>query len=74
MKRKNGFCGIGIWHPHKDCNMGTLFRSAYAFGIDFIFTIGRKYNTQTSDTVQSIKNVPYCHSYNPTSKRHRAGS
>lgn len=53
-----GYFGIGIWYPQKECNLGTLFRSAYAFGANFIFTIGRKYKTQSSDTCKSYKNIP----------------
>lgn len=61
-KRKKGFCGIGIWHPKFDCNIGTLFRSAYAFDVDFTFTIGKKYRHQGSDTAKSLKHLP-CYNY-----------
>ena len=58
---KKGFCGIGIWYPSKETNIGTLFRTAYAMGVDFTFTIGRKYRRQASDTVNSILHLPYYH-------------
>ena len=56
---KKGYFGIGVWYPHKDCNVGTLFRSAYAFDADFLFTVGRKYQCQSSDTCRSIRHLPY---------------
>lgn len=58
---KRGFCGIGIFNPEKQCNIGTLFRSALALHVDYIFTIGRKYHLQSSDTCKSIRNLPYFH-------------
>lgn len=56
-----GYFGIGIFHPKHDCNIGTLFRSAFAFNASFVFTIGRKYRTQSSDTPKSIQQIPYYH-------------
>lgn len=51
--------GIGIWYPNHECNVGTLFRSGYAFGANFLFTIGKKYKRQGSDTPNSTKHIPY---------------
>ena len=57
-----GYFGIGVWHPNHECNVGTLFRSALAFGAAFLFTVGgRKYRTQASDTVKSTRHLPYFH-------------
>lgn len=56
---KRGYCGIGIWFPQKEENMGTLFRGAMAFDADFMFTIGRKYSRQSSDTCHSTRHLPY---------------
>lgn len=58
---KKGFFGIGVYHPQHECNVGTLFRSAMAFGADFLFTIGKKYKLQPGDTPNSTKSVPYFH-------------
>lgn len=54
-----GFFGIGIWHPQHDCNVGGLYRSATAFGASFLFTVGRKYKYQPTDTCNSTKHTPY---------------
>lgn len=39
-------------------NYGTLFRSAYAFNVDFIFLIGKRFKKQPSDTTQSCRHLP----------------
>ena len=55
---KRGYFGIGIYHPKTTENVGTLWRSAFIFGASFIFTIGRRYKKQASDTPDTIKHVP----------------
>lgn len=56
-----GFCGIGIYNCLKEQNIGTLFRSAHCPGAQFIYTIGRKYDRQASDTTKAWKNIPLFH-------------
>ena len=53
-----GYFGIGIYHPKHHENIGTLWRSAHAFGADFIFTIGRRYRQQASDTTKAVRHIP----------------
>ena len=55
---KKGYCGIGIFNPKTTINMGTLWRSAHLFGVDFIFTIGERYKRQPTDTLKSFRHVP----------------
>jgi len=55
---KRGFYGIGIYHPKKAVNIGTLWRSAFLYDADFIFTIGQRYPKQASDTVTAYKHIP----------------
>lgn len=59
---KRGYFGIGIFDYRHEHNAGTLFRSAMAFGANYIFTIGRKYKVQSSDTCRSVDHVP-CFNY-----------
>lgn len=40
-------------------NLGTLWRSAYCLGADFIFTVGDRYQKQSSDTVKAYRHIPY---------------
>lgn len=56
-----GYFGIGIYHAKKEVNVGTLMRSAFCFGASFVFTIGRRYRPQASDTVSTISTVPCYH-------------
>lgn len=56
-----GYFGIGIEHTKTETNVGTLYRSASIFGASFIFTIGKRYKKQSSDTLQSWKQIPLFH-------------
>ena len=60
-KKTRGYCGIGIENSKFEINLGTLWRSAYCFGADFIFTIGRRYTPQASDTTKAHRHIPYYH-------------
>jgi len=53
-----GFCGIGIYLPKREINVGGLWRHAFAFGADFIFTIGERYKRQAADTTCASRHVP----------------
>ena len=57
-----GFFGIGICNLKSNVNIGTLWRSAYIFDAAFIFTIGRRYEKQSSDTMATPRHVPL-HNY-----------
>lgn len=64
MKNKlntRGYFGIGILNPKTEENIGTLWRSAYSMGASFIYTIGKRYKKQASDTPQSWKHIPLFH-------------
>lgn len=56
--KARGYFGIGVYLPKCEMNIGTLWRSAYIYGADFIFTIGRRYRSQTSDTLKSFRHIP----------------
>lgn len=56
-----GFCAIGVYHPKHAINIGTLWRSASIFGAAFVFTVGRRYQKQSSDTIGAISTVPLFH-------------
>lgn len=53
-----GFCGIGVFNPKHEVNIGTLFRSAVCFGANYLFTVGRRYKRQSSDTPDSLGHLP----------------
>lgn len=62
MKWKNrierGFYSIGIFHPKHAVNQGVLWRSAYCFGANFIYTVGPRFKKQASDTVSAYRQIP----------------
>lgn len=61
MNIKRGYFGIGVYHIKNGCNLGTLWRSAYQLGAAFIFTIGKRYKKQSSDTPKSWQHIPLYH-------------
>lgn len=56
-----GYFGIGIENSKTPVNVGTLWRSANLFGAAFIFTIGKRYAKQSSDTMRTEKHIPLFH-------------
>lgn len=61
MKLTRGFFGIGILNTKKEQNIGTLWRSAAIMGASFIFTIGKRYKKQSSDTMKTWRHIPLYH-------------
>ena len=55
---QRGFYAIGIENGKTPMNLGTLWRSAHLLGAAFIFTVGRRYTRQTSDTMKSWRHLP----------------
>lgn len=54
-----GYFGIGIENCKTTSNIGTLWRSAYNLGASFIFTVGKRYRHQCSDTTRADKHIPF---------------
>ena len=57
----NEFFGIGLQNGKTPENLGVLWRTAQNLGASFIFTIGRRYAVQASDTHNAVKSMPYYH-------------
>ena len=51
---------IGIDHPKREVNVGTLWRSAFCLGASMIFIVGQRYRTlgQGGDTVKAWRQIP----------------
>lgn len=49
---------IGIYQPKTEMNVGTLWRSAIQLGAAGIFTIGRRYRKQSTDTLKADRCIP----------------
>lgn len=58
---ERGYFGIGVYHTKTETNIGTLWRSAMNLGADFVFTIGRRYRRQSSDTIKAPRHLPLWH-------------
>lgn len=56
-----GYYGIGIENTKTESNVGTLWRSAFLLGASFIFTIGKRYKKQSSDTPCTWRHLPLYH-------------
>ena len=56
-----GFFEIGIYRAKTGTNIGTLWRSAWQLGATGIFTIGRRYKKQSSDTTKTWRHLPLRH-------------
>ena len=59
-----GYFGIGIEGASKPLNVGTLFRSAHAFGAGFAFTVDANFQSDTAnitDTSKASGHMPYYH-------------
>ena len=56
-----GYFEVGIYHPKTEMNIGTLWRTAYQLGAIGVFTIGRRYKKQSSDTLGAIRHIPLRH-------------
>jgi len=57
-----GYFGIGVERISKTMNVGSLFRSAHAFGADFMFTVAANYDRaegSKSDTSDAPGHVPF---------------
>lgn len=60
-RKKRGYFGIGIYHGKNADNIGTLWRSASILGADFIFTVGKRYHNQCTDTMKTPRHIPLFH-------------
>lgn len=53
--------GIGVERIKRQVNVGTLWRSAFNLGADFLFTVGQRYERQSSDVPGTPRYIPLLH-------------
>ena len=58
---KRGFFAVGVYHPKTEANIGSLWRTAHLYGAAFVFTVGRRYRAQSSDTPKTPRHTPLFH-------------
>lgn len=56
-----GFFGVAVYQPKTAANIGTLWRTATAYGAAFLATVGHRYQRQPSDTCNSVVHIPLHH-------------
>jgi tRNA(Leu) C34 or U34 (ribose-2'-O)-methylase TrmL len=56
-----GYLGIGVFEPKFGDNVGMLWRHARLFNADFIFTVGRRYSKEPTDTSETYRHTPLFH-------------
>ena len=56
-----GYFAVGVYHTKTETNVGTLWRTASLYGAAFVFTIGRRYARQSSDTPKTPLHTPLFH-------------
>jgi tRNA G18 (ribose-2'-O)-methylase SpoU len=57
-----GYFGIGVESISKQMNVGSLFRSAHAFGASFVFTVAAAYERRDggrADTSDAVRHLPF---------------
>jgi len=62
MVQMRGYFGIGVEGVSKQANVGSLFRSAHAFGAGFVFTVAADYTRRAAgraDTSDAVTQVPF---------------
>jgi tRNA G18 (ribose-2'-O)-methylase SpoU len=59
--RMRGYFGIGVFHSKTEENIGTLWRTAQSMGASYIYTIGRRYTQQKTDTARVPRHIPLFH-------------
>jgi tRNA G18 (ribose-2'-O)-methylase SpoU len=60
-RRARGYFGIGVEGISKAMNVGSIMRSAHAFGASFVFTVGAAYTFREgarSDTSKAPEHLP----------------
>ena len=56
-----GYVAIGIYGSKTPINLGTLWRTANLYDASLIFTVGKRYKNQPSDTMKTNKHIPLLH-------------
>lgn len=57
-KLQTSFFGIGIYKPKTEHNIGSLWRTAYIMGAQYIFLIDKRYKRQGTDVLNTWSRIP----------------
>lgn len=56
-----GYFAVGIYGCKHEVNVGTLWRSAFLYDAAYVFTVGKRYKPQASDTSRMTQHTPLLH-------------
>ncbi len=57
-KLQSSFFAIGIYKPKTEHNIGSLWRTAYILGAQYIFLIDKRYERQATDVLCTWSRIP----------------
>ena len=57
-KLQTSYFAIGIYKPKTSHNIGSLWRTAYILGAQYIFLIDKRYKRQGSDVLNTWSRIP----------------
>ena len=57
-KLQTSYFAIGIYKPKTAHNIGSLWRTAYIMGAQYIFLIDKRYTKQGSDVLNTWSRIP----------------
>lgn len=57
-KSEESYFGIGVFRPKTEENVGSLWRTAFVLGAQFIFVIDSKYRKKSSDVLKVWSRIP----------------
>ena len=61
VRERRGYFAVGIVGSKTPENLGTLWRSATLYEAAFVFTVGKRYAQQASDTTKTWAHTPLLH-------------
>lgn len=52
------FYGLALFEPKTPENVGMVLRSAYCFGVDIVYLIGKRFSKNPTNTTKSERHIP----------------
>lgn len=54
-----GYCGIGLFNPKTDANVGSALRACACYGAGFMAVSGHRYKKAGTDTTKQWRHMPF---------------
>lgn len=49
---------VALWHPKRESNVGSAYRSCHIYDVDLIELVGSRFKYQASDTTKASRHIP----------------